>query len=299
MAVEGPYITRNPLWSCFSSADRVGFVSKEDDTARSFAGDKAKIALDLWNSAGRPSGSDRLRDSFSSIDPGDTNPTEILMQLLNDGALISSDTSLSSFLGCVDVEERTCDRLLVCMTGAIQTAIFFPFLLTLRAQFCRNLKIVLTASAEKLVRKSALFHLLHAEVYSDIFEESKQGFRVSHIELAEWASCILVAPATASTIHRIAHATCDDLISLTVSAAAATTPIILGPSMNSKMWENRAVQKNVSLCRDIGLWIIEPGVGYEVDTGWNERKPQLGVFGARPDTLVSSIRAICEFYKIP
>jgi phosphopantothenoylcysteine synthetase/decarboxylase len=183
------------------------------------------------------------------------------------------------------------------MTGAIQTATFFPFLYALRSAFCRELKIALTKSASKFVRRRALVHQFDCEVYCGTFQHDSTISRVPHIALSQWASCVLVAPATAATIYRIAHATCNDLVSLTITAMSANVPVIIGPSMNGKMWLNPAVQQNVLLCRKRGYWFIEPGVGVEVNVEWNKRAPCLGPFAAQPSGLIRVMSAVHGMQK--
>ena len=210
----------------------------------------------------------------------------IIEALRNKEVLISVDVEqMNSSSQQSGLPEFTCDHLLVCMTGTIQTAGFWPFLQALRTKFCRELKVILTRSASEFVSPKALMHKFDVEVFVDVFEENRDR-RVPHIYLAEWASCILVAPATAATIHRIAYATCDDLVSLTISAASSSCPVIIGPSMNSRMWQNSGVRKNVATCHERGYWIIEPGLGTEVNNSWERRTPTVGAFGTQPGGLV-------------
>lgn len=162
----------------------------------------------------------------------------------------------------------------------------------MRLAFCQDLKLALTKTAKKFVRRRALSRLLQCEVVVDGFDKTSATLDVPHIRLSEWASCILVAPATASSIHRIANATCDDLVSLVVAAAPRSSPVVIAPSMNAMMWDNPIVQQNVRRCSDQGYWLIEPGLGVEVNAAWDQRVAQGGTFGATPSTLVKSLRAI-------
>src|SRR3989442_15074440 len=85
------------------------------------------------------------------------------------------------------------------------------------------------------------------------------------MHLAKRAELVLVLPATARTLFRLAHGVCDDLLSLVVCATEA--PVVVVPSMNPVMWRNPAVQRNVDLLRRGGRFIVEPGPGWEVAGG--------------------------------
>jgi hypothetical protein len=223
---------------------------------------------------------------------------DIFATLLQEKALLSGDDQqLLQLFQRPSRDALSCNNLLVCMTGAVQTASFNPFLSVLRFAFCRELKIILTKSARKFVQEKTLVQMLGVDVFSDTFQGTSTDFGVPHISLSEWASCILVAPATAASIHRIAHATCDDLLSLTVTAASPDVPVVIGPSMNTHMWHNPALQENLSLCRKRGYWIIEPGLGDEVNTDWEKRTARVGVFGAEPGGLVRVMVAIYAIHK--
>lgn len=82
---------------------------------------------------------------------------------------------------------------------------------------------------------------------------------MGHIELARWADEIIIAPATAQCLARLAQGFADDL--LTTLCLATTAPITLAPAMNQQMWANAAVQANVRLLQQRGIRVLDPGVG--------------------------------------
>ena len=82
---------------------------------------------------------------------------------------------------------------------------------------------------------------------------------MGHIELARWADLVLVAPATANTMARIAHDLADDL--LTTLVLATTAPLAVAPAMNQQMWQAAATQANLTTLRARGVWILGPGEG--------------------------------------
>jgi phosphopantothenoylcysteine decarboxylase/phosphopantothenate--cysteine ligase len=95
-------------------------------------------------------------------------------------------------------------------------------------------------------------------VRTDLWDEAGEA-AMGHIELARWADEILIAPATADFIARLAHGFADDL--LTTLALASSVPITLAPAMNRLMWANPATQANVKLLKERGVRIIGPASG--------------------------------------
>lgn len=117
------------------------------------------------------------------------------------------------------------------------------------ADLCRQLKklganvrVVMTAGACEFVRPLT-FQALSGEPVSTTLLDEQAEAGMGHIELAKWADCILIAPASANTIARLAHGFSDDLLSTLVLATEA--PIILAPAMNQVMWSNAATQSNL------------------------------------------------------
>jgi phosphopantothenoylcysteine synthetase/decarboxylase len=98
---------------------------------------------------------------------------------------------------------------------------------------------------------------------------------VPHIALATRADIVLVAPASAHTIHRLASGSCSDLLSLTVAATRA--PVVVVPAMNSAMLSCRAVERNIARLKSDGFYVVEPGLGFEVS---NTSDGNLGFCGA-------------------
>ncbi|MEK7517919.1 MAG: bifunctional phosphopantothenoylcysteine decarboxylase/phosphopantothenate--cysteine ligase CoaBC [Patescibacteria group bacterium] len=125
--------------------------------------------------------------------------------------------------------------------------------------------VVMTKSAKEMVPTSKFEKASGNRVYSELFEK---GFDyrdilkirlVDHINLADKADIVVVAPATANCIAKIAHGMADDF--LTTMLLATTAPIIVCPSMNVHMWENNIVSDNINKLRLLGYRIIEPEEG--------------------------------------
>ena len=126
------------------------------------------------------------------------------------------------------------------------------------AQEEAEVDVVLTESAKKFVTSLTFSSLSGRRVFSDMFSAEEEG-TISHISLGREADCILVAPATAQTIARLAHGFGDDLLSTTI--LAADIPVIICPAMNVKMFEHPATQKNIEILKTLGYEVIEPECG--------------------------------------
>ena len=85
-------------------------------------------------------------------------------------------------------------------------------------------------------------------------------YKIGHVNLADWADVVVVAPATANIIGKFANGICDDLLS-TVLCACWAKPTVFAPAMNEKMWTNPAVQQNVKTVKKMGFEIIGPEKG--------------------------------------
>lgn len=129
------------------------------------------------------------------------------------------------------------------------------------AQAGHSVRAVLTPRAAKLISPQ-LFEAVTGEPAAvDEFGPARRG-AMDHIELAKWAELVLVAPASAGLIARLAHGQADDLASTFVLAVPATCPRLIAPAMNPTMLEARAVQRNLALLREDGWRVLEPGTGH-------------------------------------
>lgn len=120
-----------------------------------------------------------------------------------------------------------------------------------------NVDVILTENGSKIITAITLQTLSKNKVYTDMFEEITPK-EVKHISLAEKADMVLIAPATANIIGKIAGGIADDFLSTVVMAAAATTPIYIAPAMNTNMYENPIVQQNIEKLMNLGYKFIEP-----------------------------------------
>ena len=120
-----------------------------------------------------------------------------------------------------------------------------------------NVDVMLTESGAKFITPLTLQTLSKNKVYMDMFEEIVPK-EVKHISLAKKADLVLIAPATANIIGKLAHGIADDFLSTTVMAAYGHTQIWLAPAMNTNMYENPVVQENIEKLKKLGYNFIDP-----------------------------------------
>lgn len=178
-------------------------------------------------------------------------------------------------------------NVLVAMTGAVQSIYGIQYLNVL-AQAFQNIEVILTEAATHFIRPYAIEVLFGRQPWIETFEVRGE-IRVPHIHLARWADVVVVLPASASAISRIATASCSDLLSLTIAATRST--VIVAPSMNHDMWGSIPIQSNARKLLEFGYIVISPGYGFEVaDT--DTLLAQHGSVGATPTQLVDIINMI-------
>jgi phosphopantothenoylcysteine synthetase/decarboxylase len=122
-----------------------------------------------------------------------------------------------------------------------------------------EVRTVLTENALHLVGAKSFEAVTGGPVYTSMWAEQEE-FKIGHINLADWADVVVVAPATANIIGKFANGICDDLLSTTLCACWAK-PMFFAPAMNQKMWTNPAVQENFKFAERIGAEIIGPRQG--------------------------------------
>lgn len=127
-----------------------------------------------------------------------------------------------------------------------------------------NVKVMMTKSAVEFVSPLTFQALSRNPVFTDTFDE-KDAKKIAHIDLADWADILIIAPATANIIGKIANGIADDMITTTILATKAN--VYIAPAMNVNMYEHPAVMKNMQTLSDIGYFFIEPGAGY-LACGW-------------------------------
>jgi len=153
-----------------------------------------------------------------------------------------------------DLIER---RILLGITGSIAAYKTPDLVRRLRDCSC-EVRVVLTPASKALVAPLALQAVSQHKVYEQLMDPAAETV-MSHIELARWPDCILIAPASASFIAKLAHGFADDLLS--TLCLVSTANIVIAPAMNQAMWENAATQANVNLLQARGCLFLGPAEG--------------------------------------
>lgn len=120
-----------------------------------------------------------------------------------------------------------------------------------------NVRCVMTPAATKFISPMLFEQLSENKVFYEMFADYE--FSPTHISLSDWADIIVVVPCSCNTISKLATGKTEDLLSATIYAF--NKKVLLFPSMNTNMWENKITQKNIKILKSIGYKIIPPAKG--------------------------------------
>lgn len=146
-------------------------------------------------------------------------------------------------------------RIVVGVSGSI-SAYKATFIIRQLRAAGHEVKVVASAAALKFIGESTLAALSGAPVASQLFSDAGA---VEHVAIAEWAQLLLIAPASADLIAKLAVGRADDM--LTTTALTTTAPIVISPAMHTQMWQHSATVANVETLRVRGVKVIEPASG--------------------------------------
>ena len=146
-------------------------------------------------------------------------------------------------------------RIVVGVSGSI-SAYKATFIIRQLRAAGHEVKVVASAAALKFIGESTLAALSGAPVASQLFSDAGA---VEHVAIAEWAQLLLIAPASADLIAKLAVGRADDM--LTTTALTTTAPIVISPAMHTQMWQHPATVANVEILRSRGVRVIEPASG--------------------------------------
>jgi len=121
-----------------------------------------------------------------------------------------------------------------------------------------SVQVVMTRAAQQFITPLTLQALSGREVRSELFDPAAEA-AMGHIELARWADLIVIAPASADLMARLAHGMADDLLS--TLCLASTAPVWLAPAMNQQMWQHAATQANVATLQQRQVRMLGPDSG--------------------------------------
>lgn len=146
-----------------------------------------------------------------------------------------------------------------------------------------SVHVVATAAALRFVGKPTLEAISRNPVHTDLYEGVAE---VRHVAIGQSADLIVVAPATANSIAKLAAGLADDLLGNTI--LASTAPLVIAPAMHTEMWNNAATVANVAVLRSRGITIVGPGVGRLTGTDSGEGRME------EPETIVAVALATLE-----
>lgn len=243
-----------------------------DGAARRFGAESAELVRALLELVRAPIARDALRARVADL--AGVDPASPEARVIDDAldALIAAGVIVAARAAPAIAAAPARARIVLGISGAV-AAIDAPVLV--RALLARGfaLEIAATPKALRFVGASGLEALTHEPVHRRVWERTDRQ-RVPHVTLAEWADLVLVCPATATTLSRIAAGDCSDL----VSAICVTTraPVVLVPSMNDAMYESPSVQRNLRQLAADGMHVVHPTLGQEVAHAPGARRSILG-----------------------
>ena len=123
-----------------------------------------------------------------------------------------------------------------------------------------SVHVVMTPDALKFITPLPFKTLSRHPVVTDLYDE-EEGWKPTHVTLADTADLLLIAPATANVIAKLAHGIADDALTCIVLALNPTAKLLIAPAMNGKMWQHAATQQNVATLKSRGAQFVGPEAG--------------------------------------
>jgi len=148
-------------------------------------------------------------------------------------------------------------RILLCVGGGIAAYKAADLVRRLREAGAK-VQVAMTDNAQRFVTATTFQALSGAPVRTSLWDAAAEA-AMGHLELARWADTILIAPATANLLAKLAHGMADDLV--TTLCLASNAPLTLCPAMNHRMWQHPATQANIDLLRERGATVLGPADG--------------------------------------
>ena len=145
------------------------------------------------------------------------------------------------------------------VTGSIAAHKAADLASLLAKQKC-TVRVVMTADAQRFITPLPLKVLSRHPVLTDLYDE-EEGWRPAHIEAADAADLLLIAPATANVMAKLAHGLADDALTCIALALNPKARVLIAPAMNGKMWRHSATQENVKTLKARGVQFVGPDEG--------------------------------------
>jgi 3-polyprenyl-4-hydroxybenzoate decarboxylase len=258
-------------------------VIGRDGRAREFRGDSALLVREILRALVAPLSLDGLLAHLGTVIEGASEARPAIEQAL--GLLVAAGA-----VGEGDTKDPTPGpaaprgRLVLGISGAVAAA-HTPLLVNLLLQRGFEVRVAMTRTARRFVSATSLQALTHHEVAISPWRGTV-GEPVPYLDLARWAEVVLVAPASATTLFRIASGDFSDLVAAT--ALSTEAPVVVAPSMNPVMYAAPPVARNVARLVEDGRFVLHPSFGFEVAEAPERRAPVFGSWPA-PDAIVAAV----------
>jgi phosphopantothenoylcysteine decarboxylase/phosphopantothenate--cysteine ligase len=151
-------------------------------------------------------------------------------------------------------------EVLLCVTGGIACYKTADLASKLVQAGC-GVNVAMTEGATRFVAPLTFQSLVHRRVFTSLWQSS-QDYSSQHISLTESADLMIIAPATANILAKMANGLADDLVSCLALSASGECPILVVPAMNMRMWSAPATRANIARLRGWGVQVLDPGEGY-------------------------------------
>ncbi len=175
-------------------------------------------------------------------------------------------------------------RLLLAVSGGIAAYKACDLVSRARKAGC-DVRVAMTPHATRFVDPVTFQALAGSPVYLDMFREHPSG-DIDHIAWAQWAQVVVVAPATANIIGKLAAGIADEAVSTLLMAVPAATPVLLAPAMNTHMWLNPVVQRNMRWLDELGRFRVVGPVSKRLACG----DEGMGGMADPPDILARALQ---------
>lgn len=278
-------LVRAPIVRIVDHGEHTTVIAR-DGSLRRFDGDSADLVRVLLEHATRPVTRAELLAIVAEVTGSalDANATAVVDQALailrSAGVLVDPPREVTA------PPLVTRRRVVLGLTGAVATLHAPVLIQSLMRRF--DVQVIATRKALRFVGRVGLEALTHRPVRAGVWE-TRADRPVPHIEIAEWAELVVVCPASATTIARIATGNCADLVSAVATSTRA--PVVIVPSMNAAMHASPSVRRNLDTLRDEGRYVVHPGLGVELAQAPDARVP---MYGPAPpaDDVVAIVQAV-------
>lgn len=150
-------------------------------------------------------------------------------------------------------------RVLLCVSGGIAAYKAVEVLRLLQKSGC-DVRVACTEDSLQFVGAATWEGLTHRRLAHTLYDAPDST--IAHIEMATWADVVLVAPATANIMAKMACGLADNMVSATLLAVPQRTPVVVAPAMNTNMWHSQATRNNVRVLSERGVQVVTPEVGH-------------------------------------